>query len=137
MERTLRKVFVLVFCVVIGLIAGCEEQEMAGTKKSRLIAAENMDLKKELGQRDKQIEDMKKQHDKEIKRQEEILVDCRKKIKVWNDKAQKSVEEKLDAFIGSVMEQTAQVQKENEALKSQVEELKAKLKEQGETAEKE
>ena len=129
MERTLKKVFVLVFCIAIGLAAGCEEQEMTSTKKCRLIAAENMELKKDLELRNKEIEGLKK-------RQEGQLADCRKEAKDWKEKAGKNVEEKVNTMMGIVMEQTAQLHKENETLKAQVEELKAKLKEQAESEKK-
>ena len=50
MKKIVRKIFVLAVGVVVMSIAGCGNQEPPGVKRSRLIAVENMRLKKELGQ---------------------------------------------------------------------------------------
>lgn len=133
MKRTLRNVFILVFCIVIGLIAGCQEQEAGSKNKCRLIAAENMQLNKDLARRDKQIETLKNQSAEQNKKQAGQLAACQKEKEEWKKKAEKNIEGQVNTMMAVIMEQTAQMHEENKALKAKVEELEAKLKEQGES----
>ena len=122
------KVFVLVFCIVIGLIAGCQEQEAGSTKKCRLIAAENMQLTKDLAQRDKQIETLKKQHDEQVKKQAGQLATCQKEKEECKKKESENVGGQVNTMMSVIMEQTAQMHKENESLKAKVEDYEHKTK---------
>ena len=135
MKRPAQKAFVLaVGIVVIMLIAGCdEEQNLSSTKsavkKHQLIAAENMRLKKELEQRDKEIKRQKELHDKKIKQQQTLLEKCLKEKNAWKERAQQNIKEQVDKVLAAVMEQNAKLRDENETLKAQIEQLKAELEE--------
>lgn len=56
MEKQRIKAVILTVGIAIMLIAGCSEQELPDVKKSRLIATENRQLKKELKLRSEGIE---------------------------------------------------------------------------------
>ena len=113
------KTFVLAAgTVVIMLIAGCEKENAPDTKRSRLIATENIRLKKELEQRDK-----------EIKKQEKLLEKCLQERDTWKAKAQQNIQEQVDSVLTVVMEKNVELRKENEGLKAQIEKLKAELEE--------
>jgi hypothetical protein len=128
MKGTAQKMFVLaVGTIVVMLIAGCQEQEQIDAKKSRVIAAENMELKKELGQRGKEIEKLKELHSKEIKRQEGLLAKCQEEKKLWQDKADENIKEQVSEILTVVMEQNSKLQEENENLKAQIDKLKSEL----------
>ena len=119
MKRRAWKTFVLAAgTVVIMLIAGCEKENAPDTKRSRLIAAENMRLKKELGQRDKEIE-----------KQEKLLEKCLQEKNTWKAKAQQNIQEQVDSVLTVVMEKNEELRKENEGLKAQIKRLKAELEE--------
>jgi hypothetical protein len=139
MKGMVQKMLILVVSSIIIMmwIAGCQESATGGptdAKKGRLVAAENIKLKNELGQRDKEIERLKQLHSKEIKRQEELLVKCQEEKELWKAKADENIKEQVSEVSGTVMEQNSKLQEENADLKSQVEKLKAELagKQQGE-----
>ena len=120
MKRPAQKAFLLaVGIVLITLIAGCEEEaNLPDTKRSRLIAAENMRLKKDLERRDKEIE-----------RQKELLEKCLQEKNTWKEKAQQNIRKQVDSILTAVMEKNVELHKENEGLKAQIEKLKAELEE--------
>jgi hypothetical protein len=131
MKGTAQKVFILaVGVIVFVLIAGCQESATGGptdAKKSRLIAAENLELKKELASRDKEIARLKELHSKEIKRQEGLLAKCQEEKKLWQDRADENIKEQVGEISGVIMEQNSKLREENENLKAQAENLKAEL----------
>jgi hypothetical protein len=123
MKRAARKIFVLAVCVVVISIAGCGQQELPSVKKSRLIAAENMRLTKELERRDKQIESIRELHNREIKKQEELLAKCVREKDSWKQKAQQNVKNQVKGVFDAVMEQNAKLREENKKLKAEIEKL--------------
>jgi predicted small lipoprotein YifL len=124
MKRAVRKIFVLAVCVVVISIAGCGQQELPSVKKSRLIAAENMRLTKELERRDKEIESIRELHNKEIKKQEELLAKCVREKDSWKQKAQQNVRNQVKGVFDAVMEQNAKLREENKKLKAEIEKLR-------------
>ena len=124
MKKPARDIFVLAVCVVVMLIAGCGNQEPPSVKKSRLIAVENMRLKKELGQRSREIERLKELHNKEIKQQEKLLAECVQEKESWKQKARQNVRNQVKGVVDAVMEQNAKLRDENEKLKAQIEKLR-------------
>jgi len=123
-KRPATKIFVLIVCAAVMLIAGCGEQEPPSMKKSRLIAVENMRLKKELEQRNREIEKLKELHNREIKKQEELLAECVQEKESWKQKAHQNVGNQVKGVFDAVMEQNAKLRDENERLKAQIEKLK-------------
>jgi len=126
MKNAVRKGFVLVVSfVVIMSITGCEEQQLPSAKKSRLIVAENMQLKKELERRSEDIEGLKEQHDKEIQKQEELLAKCLEEKETWKEKSRQNIRNQVKGVLDTVMEQNAELREENEQLKAQIQQLTA------------
>ena len=123
MKRAARKIFVLAVCVVVMSIAGCGEQEPPSVKKSRLIAAENMRLKRELEQRDREIEKLIELHNREIKKQEELLAKCVQEKDSWKKKARQNVRNQVKGVFDAVMEQNAKLLEENKKLKAEIKKL--------------
>ncbi len=123
MKKLASKIFVLTVCVVVMSIAGCGEQELPSVKKSRLIAVENMQLKKELGQRNKEIERLNELHNKESKKQEKLLAKCVQEKESWKQKARQNVRNQVKDVFDAVMEQNAKLRDENEKLEAQIEKL--------------
>jgi len=123
MKRAVRKIFVLAVGVVVMLVAGCGQQELPGVKRSRLIAVENMRLKKELGQRNKEIERLNELRNKESKKQEKLLAECMQEKMSWKQKARQNVRKQVKGVFDAVMEQNVKLSEENEKLKAQIEKL--------------
>lgn len=112
MKRALQKGLVSVISMaVIVLIAGCEEQNLAGTKKCRLLAAENIQLKKQLDERDKEIESQKEQLEK-YQQGEKALEEATFQVN--------------PEFVEFIAEENARLQSENEALTKELKELQNK-----------
>jgi outer membrane murein-binding lipoprotein Lpp len=131
MKGTAQKVFIVAAGVIVFvLIAGCQESATGGptdAKKSRLIAAENRELKKELEQRGREIEKLKELHSKEIKRQEGLLAKCQEEKKLWQDRADENIKAQVSEVSTVVLEQNSKLREDNENLKSQIEKLKTEL----------
>ena len=99
MKRWTQKAVILAVGVVIMLTAGCE--------KENPLANENMQLKEQLEQRNKEIE-----------KQKELLVKCQQ--------GRKDLEERIEEDIKGLLEATRRENKlgeENAKLKSQIEQL--------------
>jgi len=122
MKRPVQKALVLAVGVVV-LIAGCGAPEPPSVKKSRLIAAENRQLREELEQRSKEIEKLKERHDREMKEQEEVLAKCLEEKETWKKKSQESIRDQVKGVLDVVVEENAKLREENEGLKAQIEEL--------------
>ena len=123
MKRSALKIFVLTVCVVVMSITGCGQQEPPSVKKSRLIAVENMRLKKELEQRSKEIERLNELHNKESKKQEKLLAKCVQEKENWKQKARQNVRNQIKGVFDAVMEQNVKLREENEKLKAQIEKI--------------
>jgi hypothetical protein len=121
MKKIARKIFVLAVGVVVMSIAGCGEQELPSVKKSRLIAVENMRLKKELERSSKEIERLKELHNRESRKQEKLLSKCVQEKESWKQKARQNVRDQVKGVFDAVMEQNAKLLEENKKLKAQIE----------------
>ncbi len=131
MKSIALKAFVLaVGIVAIIIINGCEEQQTSGGKMARIIAAENIQLKKQLQQYKSEIEKLKKQYDIELKTQEELLAKCRQEKKSLEEQLAGKYEDQINDFFKNVAEESGRLDEENKQLKAQVEELEAELEKQ-------
>jgi len=116
MKRMVHKGFILTVggCLIAMLIAGCEEQNLSTARRDKLIAYENRQLKEQLAQREKKIEE-----------QSRLLEECQQRKGVLEER----FKEEIDTRMGEVMEVFAQVDEErrqgNNKLKAQVDELQA------------
>jgi gas vesicle protein len=120
MRKAVRKEFVLAVagCLVAVLIAGCEEQDLSTTKKSRLLTYENRKLKEQLAQQERKIEE-----------QSRLLEKCQQE----KDVLEKRFKEEVNASMGKMMEIFTQadeeLRQEKKQLEARVEELQAQLRE--------
>ena len=128
MKRLVPKTLVLAVGIIVCfmLIAGCEEEENLSntkpdaepnTKRSRLIAIENTQLKA-------QIEKLEKLHSSEMEKQKKLLDNCMREKKALQDVSEKGVDSYMKDFIGPLAEENAKLREENKTLKAQIEKLK-------------
>ncbi len=124
MKRPAREAFVLVVCVAVMLIGGCGGQnEPPDVKKSRTIAAENIELRKQLAKSSKEIEKLKELHSKEIDEQKKLLQTCRQEKETWKNKSQQNIRSQVKGVLDTVLEENKKLREENSKLKAQIEEL--------------
>jgi len=106
------------------LIAGCGGQQASpSVKQSRAIAAENIELKKQLEQQSREIETLKAQHSEQIKKQADLLETCRQEKETWKNKAQQNIRDQVKGVLDAVMEDNTRLREENKELKTQIEQL--------------
>lgn len=117
------KAFVLVVGFAVVLTIGCGPQEPPGVKKSKAIAAENIELKKQLAQSSKEIEKLKDQHGKEIDEQKKLLQTCLQEKKAWQNKSRQNIRSQVKGVLDTVLEENKKLRDENTRLKAQIEEL--------------
>ena len=124
MKRPDLKAFVLVIIIAVMLIGGCGGQnEPPGVKKSRAIAAENIELRKQLAQSSKEIEKLKQQHSEEIDKQEKLLAECLQEKEDWKNKSRQNIRSQVKGVLDTVLEENKKLSEENARLKAQIEEL--------------
>jgi len=123
MKRPDLKAFVLIVGIAVMITAGCGPQEPPSVKKSRTIAAENIELRKELAQSSKEIEKLKERHRKEIDEQKKLLQTCQQEKEVWKNKSQQNIRSQVKGVLDTVLEENKKLRKENAKLKAQIEEL--------------
>ena len=123
----MKSIFKIIIVLVVGIIvisnAGCNQPQTHSDRMSRLISAENSQLKKELELRNNQIKRLTDQHIKEIKRQEKLLAERTKERDTWKLKAQQNIKSQVKGVFDTVMEQNAKLLEENKKLKAEIEKL--------------
>jgi gas vesicle protein len=124
MKRPARKAFVLLISIGMVLIAGCAGQQAPpNVKQSRTLAAENIELKKQLQQCNKEIETLKAQHSEETKKQARLLEACQQEKETWKNKAQQNIRDQVQGVLDPVMAEYEKIREENSELKAQIEKL--------------
>ena len=124
MKRPALKAFVLVIVFAVVLTGGCGGQnEPPDVKKSRAIAAENIELKKQLAQSSKEIEKLKVQHGKELDEQNKLLQTCLQEKENLKTKSRQNVRDQVKGVLDTVLEENKKLRDENTRLKAQIEEL--------------
>jgi outer membrane murein-binding lipoprotein Lpp len=130
MKRLVRKEFILAVgsCLIVMLIAGCEEEKPSAVKENKIIAYENRQLKEQMAQREKEFGEQTAQLEKKIEEQNKLLEECRRKEKI----PEGMFREELDAKVSEIMDIFGQanmeLSQENSELRTQVEELQTQVK---------
>ena len=124
MRTAAQTTLILVVCILVISIMGCGQPQPPSEKMSRLIAVENMRLKKELELRNSQIERLTKLHNQQSKEQEKLFADCVQEKESWKKKAQQNVRNQVKDVFDAVMEQNAKLIEENKKLKAEIEKLR-------------
>jgi hypothetical protein len=111
-------------CVTIVISSiGCQEEDLSDDKRSRVIAAENIRLKKEVQKRNELIDKLKKQHEKKVQQQEELLAKYAKQKAILEKQLQQGVESQVDEVLANVMEENVKLRGEINKLEAQLDEL--------------
>ena len=117
----MRKLIISTITVAIAtclvFVTGCDEQQTIRDKQVRLVANQNLGLKKQLQEKDAEIE-----------RQKGLVVDCQTAKEEQNLAHERSAEGMIN-IMKSISQQATQIEQltaENEQLKARIAELEGK-----------
>jgi septal ring factor EnvC (AmiA/AmiB activator) len=106
------------------LTAGCGQNDPPSVKQCRAIAAENMQLQKELERSKARFENLKEQYDKELEKQQTLLDECRSQRDQWKAKSRQNVRDQAESLVDPLMKEITKLREENRKLAAQLQELK-------------
>ena len=118
------KAIILVSALALICTAGCNKAQTPSGKKCRLVAAENIDLKKQITQKDRQIDDLKARYTVRVKLEQSKLAECQKKVEDCKTELGEKLDKKVADVLAATMEEIVKLRTENETLKAQLAELK-------------
>jgi hypothetical protein len=116
----------LLWICAIMLTAGCGQPETPNVKKARAIAAENIELRKELNRRNNQLKTLKEQYGEELETQKKRLKTCLQEKEELKEKSRQNVRDQVKGVLDPVLEDNRKLREENTRLKAQIEELQKK-----------
>jgi hypothetical protein len=116
----------LLWICAIVLTAGCGPQQPPNVKKARAIAAENIELRKELERRDNQLKTLKEQYGEELEAQKKRLKTCLQEKEELKEKSRQNIRDQVKGVLDPVLEDNRKLREENTRLKAQIEELQKK-----------
>ncbi len=117
----------LVVAAVVGLLLGlgCRQEATPDTRQARLIAAESMQLRKQLAARDEEMQELKVRHAGEIEQRQEQLAICQKKVEALQKDLEAGIAARVESVVAAVMDENARLRKEIESLRAEIGALKA------------
>jgi hypothetical protein len=104
-------------------MGGCAGQEPPNVKKSRAVAAENIELRKQLEQRREEIRKLEALYSEEVEKLQNLFNECEQEQQTWKRKAQQNIRDQVKGVLDVVVEENVRLREENQALKAQIEEL--------------
>ena len=122
MKKPAWKALVITIGFAVVLISGCGEKEAPSVKQSRAIAAENIELQKQLDRSNARIENLKELYEKELDKQQKLLEKSNRERDQWKAKSQQNVRNQVKGVVDSVMADNTKLREENAILKAQLEE---------------
>jgi preprotein translocase subunit SecF len=115
---------VLVIMIVCVCICGCEEQSLTpDSKKARLVAGENIELKKQLEQCRQDLAKEKELRGKDAQEAKARAEKYQEQIKQLQGQSTAYLQQQIESFVGALVEETAKVKAENDLLKERIKEL--------------
>ena len=105
------------------LTAGCGQNEPPSVRQCRAIAAENIQLQRELDSSKARFENLKEQYDKELEKQQELIDECRSQRDQWKVKSRQNVRGQAESLVDPLMKEITRLREENARLRAQSEEL--------------
>jgi nitrogen fixation/metabolism regulation signal transduction histidine kinase len=123
MNRPFFKASFIIIAIAVMLTVSCGPQEPPSVKKSRTIAAENIELKKQLAKSNKEIEMLKAQYRKKINEQKEQLQKCLKEKEALKEKSRQNIRNQVKGVLDTVLEENRKLREQNAKLQTQIEEL--------------
>ena len=137
MRTVINKILIIVFLAALIVSTGCQEAQTPSEKQSRIVAARNIELQKQLAARDKDIENLKVQYAARLGLEQKKLADCKKKTDACQEQLKQNRAEEMDDMLVPTLNKLAELRDENEKLKARIKELEAKVSSSNEPAKQE
>ena len=132
MRRPVHKTLALLFLTALICSAGCQEAQTPSDKQSRLIAAQTIELEKQVAARDKKIRNLEAQYAARIGLEKNKLAACQKQTADCKEELRESMAKKLDEMLVPTLNEVAKLRSENEKLRAKIAELEGKASEKKE-----
>ncbi len=128
MKTLERKTLVLVLTAggLSACVSGCRQEATPEARQARLIAAESIQLKERLAERDAEMERLQAHYAREIERRQQQLEACRKRIEALEKDLHSGIAQRVDSVMAPVMAENARLRKEIETLRAEIERLKSR-----------
>jgi DNA anti-recombination protein RmuC len=120
--------FLMIALVIIISGTSCQEEQLQGERKTRLIADENIQLKSQLAERDETIERLKRRHAEQIKQKDELLKNCEQQKKSLKEQVIRTIDEQVSSVLAEVLDENAKSRDEINNLKEKIEKLEEQTK---------
>jgi len=114
-----------VMFALVTVLAGCQQPQTPNEKQARLLAAENLQLKKQLADQQAKLASLQKQQTQRIQQQEEELSKCRARAEQLQKDLEKGIGERVRDVTAKVMDENASLRKQIESLQARLKKLKA------------
>ncbi len=126
--KTLERKMLILVLTVGGLFAcasGCRQEAAPEARQARLIAAESIQLRERLAERDAEMEQLRARHAREIEQKQQQLAACQKRIEALEEDLRSGIAQRVDSVMAPVMTENASLRRELETLRAEVERLKS------------
>jgi chromosome segregation ATPase len=115
----------LVVAVVVGVLLGlgssCRQETTPEAKQARLIAAESIQLRRQLADCEGQMERLRARHAEEIERREAQLAAGQTRIEALERDLQDGIARQVGSVMAAVMDENARLRREIETLRAEIE----------------
>ena len=135
MRTLIQKALIFLFLAALIASSGCQEAQTPSEKQSRLVAARNIELEKQLAARDKEIENLKVQYAARLGLEQKKLAECKKASAACQEELKQNRAKELDEMLVPTLNKLAELRDENEKLKARIKELEGKPASSNEPAE--
>lgn len=120
----------LVVAVVVGLLLGlgssCRQETTPEAKQARLIAAESVQIRRQLADCEGEMQKLRARHAEEIERREGQLAACQKRIEALERDLQDGIARQVGSVMAAVMDENARLRREIETLRAEIEAIKGR-----------
>jgi len=109
------------------VFAGCQQPqpEAPNQQQARLLAAQNVDLQKQLEQQRAEIKVLQEKYVRELRQRDQELIRCQVRIEGLQQDLKKGIEERVRSLTAPVLDENTKLRQEVVDLKAQIEKLKA------------
>jgi len=119
--------FLMIALIIIVLGTSCQEEQQQSERKTRLIADENIQLKRQLVERDDVIERLNRQYAEQIKQKDELLKNCEQQKITLKEQVMRTIDEQVSSVLANVLDENAKSRDEINNLKAKIEKLKEQI----------
>jgi hypothetical protein len=122
-QQTVRAALLYILLAALVLTGGCYRKKAAKARQARLIAGENMELKRTLGDCEGEIIKLNRQHDQEILGLQNKLLACQRRSARLQEDIEKGIDKRADSVGETVMAENARLRAENARLQAEIKRL--------------